>query len=133
VFKDLLLFETFQLGREVEVKNLTGITSPGCSSRTWEGWEAFWRQTLKGFTTPIPVAARDRRDPNRDTHFKIEVRLSAEDLAALQSLARQNQVTLSTLFQGAWALLLSASSGLEDVVFGTFSGRPASSMALSPW
>lgn len=83
----------------------------------------------QGFTTPIPLAGSKRptRSPNRGTHFgEIEVRLSAEDLAALQSLARQNQVTLSTLFQGAWALLLSASSGLEDVVFGaTFSGRPA--------
>ena len=46
--------------------------------------------------------------------------------AALQALARQHQLTINTLVQGAWALLLSRYSGQEDVVFGaTVSGRPA--------
>jgi non-ribosomal peptide synthetase component F len=44
----------------------------------------------------------------------------------LQALARQQHLTLNTLVQGAWALLLSRYSGEDDVVFGvTTSGRPA--------
>ncbi|MCC5667073.1 amino acid adenylation domain-containing protein [Nostoc sp. CHAB 5784] len=44
---------------------------------------------------------------------------------ALQTLARQHYLTLNTLIQGAWALLLSRYSGETDVVFGTtVSGRP---------
>ena len=43
----------------------------------------------------------------------------------LQSLARQQQVTLSSVVQAAWALLLSHYSDRTDVVFGAaFSGRP---------
>ena len=46
--------------------------------------------------------------------------------AALQALARSQHVTLSTIVQGAWSLLLSHYSGSHDVVFGAaFSGRPA--------
>jgi non-ribosomal peptide synthetase component F len=45
----------------------------------------------------------------------------------LQLFAQQNQLTLNTLVQGAWALLLSRYSGEEDVLFGaTVSGRPPS-------
>ena len=45
---------------------------------------------------------------------------------ALQEQARRWGVTMSTLVQGAWALLLARYAGEEDVVFGaTVSGRPA--------
>lgn len=132
VFKDLShLFEAFQLDQTVDIKK----SPPYRNYVTWLQQqdfgkaEAFWRQTLKGFTVPTPLTGSKRltRSPNRDIHFgEIDVCLSSEVLAALQSLARQNQVTLNTLFQGAWALLLSAANGLEEVVFGaTFSGRPA--------
>ncbi len=43
----------------------------------------------------------------------------------LQGLARRWALTLNTLIQGAWALLLSRYGGQQDVVFGfTVSGRP---------
>src|SRR5205085_2478130 len=54
------------------------------------------------------------------------LRLSEASTAALQALARRHQLTLSTLVQGAWALLLSRYSGEREIVFGvTSSGRPA--------
>src|SRR6185503_15854631 len=44
----------------------------------------------------------------------------------LSSLAAQLQLTVNTLVQGGWALLLSRYSGERDVVYGaTVSGRPA--------
>ncbi|HKY28110.1 MAG TPA: condensation domain-containing protein, partial [Pyrinomonadaceae bacterium] len=46
--------------------------------------------------------------------------------AALKQLARQHHVTLNTLVQGLWAIMLSRYSGSKDVIFGTtVSGRPA--------
>ena len=44
----------------------------------------------------------------------------------MQSFARRNDLTLSTIVQGAWAILLSRYSGETDIVFGsTVSGRSA--------
>lgn len=91
--------------------------------------EAFWRQTLKGFTAPTPLvvdhALARALDGEAKSYEEQCRRLSAATTAALQALARQNQLTLNTLVQGAWALLLSRYSGESDVVFGTtVSGRP---------
>ncbi|MEK7326066.1 MAG: condensation domain-containing protein, partial [Chloroflexota bacterium] len=87
--------------------------------------ESFWRRTLKGFAAPTPLVV-DRKLKD-ETEYAVErTRLSAEITSALQSLARAQQVTLSTILQGAWAILLHRYSGEEDVVFGaTVSGRPA--------
>ena len=90
--------------------------------------ETFWRQTLKGFTTPTPLGGErtyERAAGQEDSYEAQELYLSRGETAALQSLARRHQLTLNTLIQGVWALLLSRYSGEDDVVFGmTVSGRP---------
>src|SRR5262249_24057282 len=53
-----------------------------------------------------------------------ERRLPAATTRALEGFARAHGLTLNTVLQGAWALLLSRYSGEADVVFGaTSSGR----------
>ena len=91
------------------------------------GAEAFWRKTLKGITAPTPFRVDHPVDGSKEeTYDKQTIRLSQTSTASLQSLARRHQLTLNTLIQGAWALLLSRYSGEESVVFGTtVSGRPA--------
>jgi amino acid adenylation domain-containing protein len=89
--------------------------------------EVFWRHTLKGFVAPSPlVGDRPRRaGPDQHSYASHQIALPAVSTAALRCLARAHQLTLSTLVQGAWALLLSRYSGEEDVVFGVVvSGRP---------
>ncbi len=87
-----------------------------------------WRELLAGFTVPTPIAgppegtAAERGDGYREARH----RLTAAASSALRELARQHRLTLNTLVQGAWALLLARTCGEEDVVFGTtMSGRPA--------
>ncbi|MFJ9868219.1 amino acid adenylation domain-containing protein [Streptomyces sp. NPDC101165] len=54
------------------------------------------------------------------------VEVPIEDARALSRCAAALGVTLNTLVQGTWAILLSALTGQNDVVFGaTVSGRPA--------
>jgi amino acid adenylation domain-containing protein len=88
--------------------------------------ESFWRQTLKGFTAPTAIARGNIVAGHRlESSGEQQVIFSATATAALHSAARQHQLTLNTLVQAAWALLLSRYSGEEDVVFGTVvSGRP---------
>ncbi len=87
--------------------------------------EAFWRKTLNGITTPTPFRVDHPVDDKEETYDKQTIRLSQTTTASLQSLARRHQLTLNTVVQGAWSLLLSRYSGDEAVVFGTtVSGRP---------
>ncbi|HEY0410540.1 MAG TPA: condensation domain-containing protein, partial [Candidatus Dormibacteraeota bacterium] len=94
----------------------------------------FFGAYLAGFgtssTAPTPLAA-DRPAPALDTvpdppaPATAELRLSMVETAALQAAVRARGLTLNTLAQGAWALLLGRASGERDVVFGvTVSGRP---------
>ena len=88
--------------------------------------KAFWQQSLKGVTAPTPLINLNVESSNQlEKYDERVIRLSQTTTAALQSFARQNQLTLSTIIQGAWALLLSRYSGETDVVYGvTVSGRP---------
>src|SRR6185369_5088129 len=53
--------------------------------------------------------------------------VSQATTAALQSFARRQRLTLNTVLQAAWALVLHRYSRSEDIVFGTtVSGRPVS-------
>jgi amino acid adenylation domain-containing protein len=91
--------------------------------------EIFWREYLKGITVPTPfgLANAITRSPVVESRCGDEmITLSTTTTNALQSFARNNQLTLNTLVQGAWSILLSRYSGEPDVIFGaTVSGRPA--------
>ncbi|MEH2026173.1 amino acid adenylation domain-containing protein [Nostoc sp.] len=89
--------------------------------------EEFWRRTLEGFTasTPLVVEQAVGQIAHQQTSYIRHQHLSAEATATLKSFAQQHHLTVSTLVQAAWALLLSRYSGESDVVFGaTVSGRP---------
>ncbi|MEV1177007.1 amino acid adenylation domain-containing protein, partial [Nonomuraea sp. NPDC049784] len=84
--------------------------------------EDFWRGHLRGFDAPTPLAVDG--DTGDHGHTTIRAELPQETTEALTDLARRHHLTLSTVVQGAWAVLLSAYSGEDDVMFGvTTSGR----------
>ncbi|WP_158892216.1 non-ribosomal peptide synthetase [Amycolatopsis anabasis] len=85
--------------------------------------ESAWRETLAG-AEPVLLAGTDpSRTPRTPERFSRD--LPAEFTAALAARARRHGLTMNTLVQGAWGLLLGAVTGREDVLFGTtVSGRP---------
>ncbi|TAF05111.1 MAG: non-ribosomal peptide synthetase [Nostocales cyanobacterium] len=85
--------------------------------QNWSKSENFWRNLLKGFIAPTPLLVDS--NPSEQSGFsEQEIRLSLKTTAMLQSFAQQHQITLNTLVQGAWAILLSRYSGESDIVFG---------------
>jgi len=91
------------------------------SKKDEAGSRRFWSEMLDGFTAPIQLVVAPSVEPTADSagrHGCVETIVDAELTANLQSLARDCEVTLSTVVQAAWALLLSRYSGETDVVFG---------------
>ena len=86
----------------------------------------FWRKALEGFSTPTPlVVASPPEDGAEPEYFEQQVELTSSESREAESLARAAAVTLNTVSQAAWGLLLSRYSGEPEVVFGaTVSGRP---------
>ena len=92
--------------------------------------ESFWRRYLEGFSAPTPLVLDAQGAPAVDAapfHAEHGVLLPQALLADLRGVAREHQLTLNTLYMGAWGLLLSRYSGEPEVLFGTVvSGRPPS-------
>ncbi|GAA3887063.1 non-ribosomal peptide synthetase [Saccharothrix violaceirubra] len=87
--------------------------------------EAHWASVLSGVDGPTPLpydrppveAHRVESDAHVATTLPVD---------RLDAVAREHGLTVNTLVQGAWALLLARCAGVDDVVFGTtVSGRPA--------
>ncbi|WP_234381440.1 condensation domain-containing protein, partial [Streptomyces sp. NRRL S-1521] len=90
-----------------------------------EAARAAWREELAGADGPTLVAPADpARTPVAPE--SLITRLSGELTHGMGQLARSLGVTVNTVVQGAWALLLARLAGRTDVVFGaTVAGRPA--------
>ncbi|MFF8816158.1 amino acid adenylation domain-containing protein [Streptomyces pactum] len=84
-----------------------------------------WRDALDGVDGPtllVPGADRGAAVPPEDLVTEVPAELTGR----LQDLARATGVTLNTVVQSAWGVLLGRLTGRTDVVFGaTVSGRPA--------
>ncbi|MGW4282143.1 non-ribosomal peptide synthase/polyketide synthase [Nocardia sp. NPDC004750] len=84
-----------------------------------------WREVLRDFTEPT-VIADARTHTTVGIPVDLAVVLDRTVTAELVEFARARAVTMSTIVQFAWAVVLGNLLGTERVVFGsTVSGRPA--------
>ncbi|MFD8493114.1 amino acid adenylation domain-containing protein [Amycolatopsis sp. NPDC059657] len=73
-----------------------------------------WRAALDGVSAPTSLAPAGPPSRPEETFGA----LSEQATAALESVARQQGVTLGTVVQAAWGLLIGRLTGSRDVVFG---------------
>ncbi|MEU9595457.1 amino acid adenylation domain-containing protein [Streptomyces sp. NPDC048109] len=87
--------------------------------------ERAWRSALAGLDGPTLVAGPSGHDGSPRAQRRAVAELPPEDTARLAKTARSRGLTVNTVVQGAWALLLSVLTGSRDVVHGsTVAGRP---------
>ncbi|MBA3469562.1 MAG: non-ribosomal peptide synthetase [Herpetosiphonaceae bacterium] len=136
VLKDMFtLYEVYCYGEQIGFDE-TAVLGKRRSYGDYIGWlqeqdgskaEHFWRELLISWPGPaaLKLAAPTPRQAGHTYHSQ-EHRLSDSVTGQLQTLLQQQQLTMNTLIQGAWACMLGYYSGQADVVFGvTVSGRPA--------
>ncbi|MDF3833723.1 amino acid adenylation domain-containing protein, partial [Cupriavidus basilensis] len=133
-------WSTAQLLGEV-LRHYAGEALPGVAGRfaDYIGWlqsrdadasESFWRDQLKALDEPTRLLAAlrapDAAEAGRHGQGEQLHALDAGETAALASFARAQKVTLNTLVQAAWLLVLQRCTRQPAVAFGaTVSGRPA--------
>ncbi|TEC40692.1 non-ribosomal peptide synthetase, partial [Pseudomonas aeruginosa] len=93
-------------------------------SRDAKATESFWRDRLASLEMPTRLARQARTEQTGQGEHLRE--LDPQTTRQLASFAQGQKVTLNTLVQAAWALLLQRHCGQETVAFGaTVAGRPA--------
>ncbi len=135
--QQLLLNEVFDCYAALR-QGLPVALPPAQSYRSYIAWlqqqdiqqaESFWRNYLSGFantTTPHFDKIAAGITPHPDRYANVRHEIAAATTSAIQAFARQQHLTINTLIQGAWALILRYYSGTNDIVFGaTVAGRPA--------
>ncbi|MFD3736407.1 condensation domain-containing protein, partial [Streptomyces sp. NPDC058632] len=108
--------------------------------RDYVGWlqeqdlqqaEDYWRDALQGVEQAEPLSVERHMTGSAGPaaaggQAEYSAHFSTADTLRLQQLAQAHQLTLNTVLQGCWALLVGRYSGRDDVVLGTVaSGRPA--------
>lgn len=89
--------------------------------------EDFWRHQLNGVEQPTPLTNlySNNLSSLEELYQELQFKLSESTTRSLESIAKQYHITLNTIVQGVWAILLSYYSGKNDLVYGcTTSGRP---------
>ncbi|HXT39116.1 MAG TPA: amino acid adenylation domain-containing protein [Candidatus Angelobacter sp.] len=117
------IYEALCEGRDLELPSprpyrdyIEWLSGHNCTAA-----ESFWKKQLNGFVTPTPLiiaTASKKRHGQHAGHSLKETSLSAAEATRLRSIAKDQKVTVNTLLQGAWAVLLSRYSGEEDILFG---------------
>ncbi|MGE6738304.1 condensation domain-containing protein, partial [Streptomyces sp. NPDC059900] len=128
-----VLFDELSALYEAAAGERRAALPPATSYREYLAWlgrqdrpaaRAAWQVELAGADEPSRVAPDRSAAPARP--IPLEFECSAELTRDLTELARTHGLTMNTIVQGAWALLLARLIGRDDVVFGsTVAGRPA--------
>lgn len=88
----------------------------------------FWCQQLSGLSCPTILGQQGPVKRPRHNVYEYKEKhftFSTEETQSLKHFARQSHLTMNTLLQGAWAILLNQYTDQADVTFGAaFSGRP---------
>lgn len=128
----LLLKEAFSL-YEALIGGTDSLLEPAPRFSEYVAWqgqqslfeaEEFWRASLEGITAPAPLRVGRSEGVAGGGDLRLRRRLESGLTTALKACARRARVTLNTVVQGAWALLLHELTRSQEVVFGSVvSGR----------
>src|ERR1044071_9743117 len=113
------VFTAYDEGEDVKLREARPYEDYICwlNRQDWRNAEEFWRDRLKGFSSPTVLSSGELKSGDEEFGIRRE-RIGETTIAELKQALQQEGLTLNTLIQGAWGLLLSQHTGAPDVVFG---------------
>ncbi|WP_455796515.1 amino acid adenylation domain-containing protein [Clostridium butyricum] len=85
----------------------------------------FWNKYLEDYNAEVTLPKNSNKySSNEYKQTIIEYTISEEKTKVLEKIARSNRVTLNTVFESIWGIILQKCNNTDDVVFGSvISGR----------
>lgn len=129
-----IVFEELQAAYDAYLLGTVPLLPPAPRYRDYISWladqdeaaaRAYWHNMLNGISVqPLPL---NDPEPGRTSAVdRLPTALAGEQFGRLRRFARDNGLTLGTLVNAAWALVLGSVTGGDEALFGlTMSGRPS--------
>lgn len=134
-----LLLRELDVIYRAELKGVEPAMPPAPSLRAYMSWltaqdpshcRQFWRTALAGFR-PRRLLGAGAPPAAASEVEEVEHHLPADLTQAITAFAHDAEVTLVSVVEAAWALLLNGHGAGDDVVFGvTVAGRPAAVVGI---
>ncbi|MCZ8521357.1 non-ribosomal peptide synthetase [Paenibacillus caseinilyticus] len=124
----LALYHSLSEGRELQLPHVVPymIYMDWLEDQDREEARAYWEQYLQGYEQQVTLP---RQPDAGGAGYRLQqtvLRLEEPAAGQLQQLAARHEVTLNTVLQTVWGIVLQKYNQAEDVVFGSVvSGRPA--------
>ena len=117
------LYEAKKTGREIALSQRPPFRDfvVWHERQDWSQAAEHWLKTMHGLFSPTSLVAAMHPEKHISAgalHGEEECKLSVELSGKLAALMKQHEVTLNTIMQAAWALLLHKYTGDETVLFG---------------
>jgi amino acid adenylation domain-containing protein len=128
IYKDLnYIYQTLKQGKPIRMEPVF----PYANYIKWlEGQEKtkglqYWEKYLEGYDRQASLPKLANQTPQDYRLEEYDLVIAEKEIAALNTIARKNRVTINTVFQTLWGILLQKYTNSDDVVFGVVvSGRP---------
>lgn len=128
VFREIMLrYEALSNGRQYLFKSVRTFRDyiVWLKKQNMHEAEKYWRSVLKDLESPTIISHRSSDNDEEEKFSDENASMPNEIMKEIYAFAVKNQLTINTIVQGAWAILLSTYTGQKDIVYGTtVSGRP---------
>ncbi|HEX2684394.1 MAG TPA: amino acid adenylation domain-containing protein, partial [Ferruginibacter sp.] len=121
-------YESLQQGRKPRLQPVTQYREfiKWLEKREAGAASDYWKQYLEGYETRTGIGLANTQTSNGYDNCEVMTEISIEVFGQVQQLCARLKVTLNSLLQSAWAILLSRYAVKNDVVFGMVASlRPA--------
>jgi thioesterase domain-containing protein len=132
VIADVLqLYEAYRSESEVTLPPAPAFSNyvKWLQERPREDGRTFWKRQMEGVSSPtrLPMErkTRSRMSGGEGVYEEIHVEIPVGTTEALHAFARRLRITVNTLIEASWALVLKHTHEEEQVIYGvTVAGRP---------
>ncbi|MEN1935219.1 amino acid adenylation domain-containing protein [Paenibacillus sp. 102] len=128
VFDDLLtMYQQRMNGQEIEIQSVMPYSEyiKWLNNQDYDQGRGFWKRYLSGYEQSVVVPQQIEGNGHKYTFGEVKFQLDEEITYLLEQFAKQHKVTLNSVFQTIWGVLLQKYNQTDDVVFGAVvSGRP---------
>ncbi|WP_240921855.1 condensation domain-containing protein, partial [Jeotgalicoccus sp. S0W5] len=88
--------------------------------------QSYWEDYLKGYDNKASLVVKDDNKEKESVHESILIKIDSEVTKEIINLGKKFNVSLNTIIQAAWSILLNKYTNQNDIVFGAVhSGRTA--------